>query len=57
MVPKICATIPFVAGTVANHKSPNVTPNAIAEISDGGKNINKPMDIALKKYSQLKRIY
>ena len=54
LAPNTWATIPFVAGTVANHKSPNVTPKAIAEISEGGRNMNKPIDIALKKYNKLK---
>ena len=49
-VPKIWATIPFVAGTVANHTSPNVTPKAKAEIWEGGKNINKPIAVSYKKY-------
>ena len=43
--------MPFVAGTVASHKSPKVIPKAIAEIFDGGKNINNIIDIALKKYN------
>ena len=49
LVPKIWATIPFVAGTVASHKRPNVTPKASADICEGGKKINNPIDIALKK--------
>ena len=48
-MPKIWATIPFVAGTVASHKRPNVTPKASADICEGGKKINNPIDIALKK--------
>ena len=49
--------MPFVAGTVASHKSPKVIPKAIAEIFDGGKNINNIIDIALKKYNPDKSIF
>ena len=35
----MCATNPFVGGTVASHKKPNVIPNTIALKTLGGKNI------------------
>ena len=35
MVPKICATIPFVGGTVESHKSPKVIPKIIEFKSEG----------------------
>ena len=57
LVPNIWATIPFVAGTVANHKIPKETPKAMAVIFDAGKSINTSIDIALKKYKPLKRIF
>ena len=47
-VPKICATIPLVGGTVESHKSPNVTPKIIELTSDGGEKINTQMLKALK---------
>ena len=39
-VPKICATIPFVAGTVASHNSPKEVPNKIADKFDAGRKMN-----------------
>ena len=38
--PKTWATIPLVAGTVASHKSPKVTPKAIAEIFKNRENLS-----------------
>ena len=49
--------MPLVAGTVANQRSPNEIPKAMAEILDGGKNINSIIEIALKKYNPAKSIF
>ena len=56
-VPKICATIPFVAGTVASHNSPKEVPNKIADKFDAGRKMNSINVIPLKKYKPLKRIF
>ena len=52
-MPKICATIPFVGGTVDNHNIPKVIPKNIDMNNEGGKNINMLITIALKKYNKL----
>ena len=39
-MPKTCATIPEVAGMVANHKKPKHIPNPIARKFEPGKNKN-----------------
>ena len=57
LVPNICATIPLVAGTVANHKSPKVVPNNTADKFEAGRKINKIKVIPLKKYSPLNNIF
>ena len=38
-MPNICATIPFVGGTVESHNIPNVIPNKIDINIDGGEKI------------------
>ena len=48
-MPKICATIPTVAGTVDNQRIPKLAPKIIEFIVLGGVKINKQMDIPLKK--------
>ena len=48
-VPKICATIPFVAGTVASHNNPKEVPNNTADKFEAGKKINRINAIPLKK--------
>ena len=57
MVPKICATIPLVAGTVESHRKPKLAPNIIEEILLGGKKMNKQIETPLKKYIELKIIF
>ena len=46
-VPKICATIPLVGGTVESHKSPNVTPKIIEFNKEGGEKMKTQILIAL----------
>ena len=48
-VPKICATIPLVAGTVDSHKIPKLAPKKIEPKVLGGKKINKHIETPLKK--------
>ena len=48
-VPKICATIPLVGGTVDNHNKPKVTPKIIELIIEGGEKIKIQILTALKK--------
>ena len=48
-MPKICATIPLVGGTVDSHNKPNVTPNMIELNRDGGEKIKTHILTALKK--------
>ena len=47
-VPKICATIPLVGGTVESHNSPKEIPKIIELIRDGGEKINIQILTALK---------
>ena len=48
-MPKICATIPFVGGTVDNQSKPKVIPKTIDINIDGGEKIKIAIDKALKK--------
>ena len=48
-VPKIWATIPLVAGTVASHNNPKDVPNNTADKFEAGKKINRINVIPLKK--------
>ena len=48
LVPKICATIPFVGGTVDNQSKPKDTPNTIDIVIDGGEKMKIAIDIARK---------
>ena len=48
-VPKIWATIPLVAGTVASHNNPNDVPNNTADKFYAGKKIIRINVIPLKK--------
>jgi hypothetical protein len=41
--------MPFVGGTVDNHKKPKVIPKIIELITLGGKNINIIIEIPLKR--------
>ena len=56
-VPKIWATIPFVAGTVASHNNPKEVPNKTADKFEAGKKINSIKVIPLKKYNPHKSIF
>ena len=48
-VPNKCATIPLVAGTVESHKKPKLAPNKKALKLLAGVNMNKIIEIPLKK--------
>ena len=50
LVPKICATIPLVGGTVDNHKSPKVIPKIIEFINEGGEKISRDIEKRIEKY-------
>ena len=56
-VPKICATIPFVGGTVDNQRSPKVIPKIIELNIEGGEKINIKILIALKVYKILNKFF
>ena len=57
LVPKICATIPLVGGTVDSHNVPKVIPNKIEENMEIGEKINAAIITALKEYKILSRIF
>ena len=57
LVPKIWATIPFVAGTVASHNKPNEVPNKTADKFEAGRKMKSIKAIPLKKYKPLNRIF
>ncbi len=53
LVPNIWATIPFVGGTVDNHKKPKVIPKITELITLGGKKIKIIIETPLNKYIEL----
>ena len=53
-VPKICATIPLVGGTVESHKRPNVIPKIIELIRNQGWEVNNIDSVIVAERPKIK---